>query len=59
MAAKRQSSPRVTPEMAAHIRFLVHRQGLRSYTRWRFCREEHVRAHTRRWPNQYVFSFMT
>jgi hypothetical protein len=25
--------------------------------RWRLGREEHVRAHTRRWPNQYSFGF--
>jgi hypothetical protein len=31
---------------------------VRAYKRWRFGREEHVTAHTRRWPNQYAFSFM-
>lgn len=28
MAEKRKNSPKVTPEMAAHIRFLVNKQGL-------------------------------
>jgi hypothetical protein len=30
---------------------------VRTYVRWRFGREEHVRAHTRRWPNQLDFGF--
>lgn len=30
---------------------------VRAYKRWRFGREESVRSHTRRWPNQYAFSF--
>lgn len=30
---------------------------VRAYRRWRLGREEHVRAHTRRWPNQYSFGF--
>jgi len=32
---------------------------VRAYKRWRFNRVEHVCAHTRRWPNQLAFSFMT
>ena len=30
---------------------------VRAYTRWRYGREEHVSAHTRRWPHQYSFDF--
>jgi hypothetical protein len=30
---------------------------VRAYERFRFGRVEHVRAHTRRWPNQLSFNF--
>jgi len=36
----------------------MRRVFVRSYTRWRLGRVEAVRAHTRRWPNQFVFSFV-
>lgn len=33
------------------------RVNVRAYKRVRFKRVEHVRAHTRRWPNQLEFNF--
>ncbi len=35
----------------------MERVFVRAYVRWRYGREEHVCAHTRRWPRQLSFDF--